>query len=101
VPVIGRPARNVFSRTVLHLGSLSIVLHPRRSYRVDLWCGGSFSDIVFAFTVGVPVRREGLAGDDGIRGIVSDYPRYILQEPFCRLGISVASATVFREPDTS
>jgi hypothetical protein len=33
---VGRPARNVYSRTVLHLGSLSIVLHLRRSYRITL-----------------------------------------------------------------
>jgi hypothetical protein len=34
--VIGRPARNVSSRTVLHLGGLSIALHLRRSYRITM-----------------------------------------------------------------
>jgi hypothetical protein len=33
---IGRPARNVYSWTGLHLGGLSIVLHLRRSYRITL-----------------------------------------------------------------
>jgi hypothetical protein len=47
---IGEPARNVFSRKVLHLDGLGIVLHLHRPYRADLWYGGSFSDIIFAFT---------------------------------------------------
>jgi hypothetical protein len=46
---IGEPARNVFSRKALHLDGLSIAPHLHRPYRVDLWYGGSFSDIDFAF----------------------------------------------------